>query len=560
MSDVPDHGDARPRRRLRGLAVVVVVLVLLVAVAGGGYLLLHRSDKQKQQAAAEQTLRDYLTAWSAGDYAGMAQQSTGTPQAIQALDGGDRKALQVTSASYDAGAVTRMPPPSANAFTAAYTAKLALSGLGEWSYDGTLPVELVGKQWRVQFSPAAVHPRLAPGLSLARTRDDGRRGRLLAADGTPLRGADTEIDANVLGTVGPLSADQAKAAGRSPGDVAGQTGMERAYDKVLGGRPGGRVLLRRGSTDVATLARYPPTNGKDVPTTLDLGVQKAGESVMGGSQPAALAAVDTRTGAVLALVNNPIGGFSRVLRGQYPPGSTFKIVTATAALTAGLTEQSVIKCPGTVDIAGVTFKNAMKEALGPLTLRSAFAQSCNTAFVNLREEIHETDMKRAADLYGFDGTPPLPIASAGGSYPKPTGPVDEAASAFGQAAVVTSPLQMASVPAAVASGTWHQPFISGASARSHPLPAAVVPQLQDMMRAVVVEGTAAPVSFPGTVYGKTGTAEYGSAPKGTDLPTHAWFVGYRGTIAFAVIVENGGFGAEVAAPIASRFLSALGNR
>lgn len=114
--------------------------------------------------------------------------------------------------------------------------------------------------------------------------------------------------------------------------------------------------------------------------------------------------------------------------------------------------------------------------------------------------------------------------------------------------------------AAVGGGTWHQPFVVGASPRAHPLPPGVATQLQDMMRAVVTTGTAAPVSFPGAVYGKTGTAEYGSAPKGQNPPTHAWFVGYRGTVAFAVIVENGGFGAEVAAPIASRFLAALGSR
>ncbi len=258
-------------------------------------------------------------------------------------------------------------------------------------------------------------------------------------------------------------------------------------------------------------------------------------------------------------MNNPVGGFSRVLRGSYPPGSTFKIVTATAALSAGFTEQSVLQCPGTVRIAGFTFKNAMNEALGPISLRTAFAQSCNTAFVNLREQMHETDMKRAAQLYGFDGRPPLPILSAGGSYPIPSGPVDEAASAFGQGAVVASPLQMASVAAAVASGTWHQPFVSGGPARSHPLPAAVVPQLQDMMRAVVLTGTAASVAFPGTVYAKTGTAEYGSALPGQQLPTDAWFVGYRATVAFAVIVENGGFGAQVAAPIVARFLATIGS-
>ena len=552
------RGDARPRRRVGGgtLGALAAVVLLLVAAAGGAYLLLHRTSKQKQQRAAEQAAQAYLSAWTAADYGGMAAASTGTPAVIGALDRGDRTSLQVTSASFDPGKVTRLP--SGAGFSAAYTAHMALKGLGDWSYGGTLPLQREGDQWRVQFSPAALHPQLAPGLALGRLRAEGRRGRLLAANGTPLEGADTELDANLIGTVGPLTADEAASAGHQAGDVSGQSGLQRAYDSQLGGRAGGRVVLRRGTAELATLSTFPATAGKDVRTTLNLAVQKAGEQVIGGlSHPAALAAVDSRTGSVLALVNNPVGGFGRVLRGQYPPGSTYKIVTATAALMAGLTEQSAVQCPASVVVSGLTFKNAKKEALGALTLRSAFAQSCNTAFVNLRRQIHETDMKRAAELYGFDGTPPLPIASAGGTYPPPSGPVDEAASAFGQAAVVASPLQMASVAAAVASGTWHQPFVSGASPRSHPLPATVVPELQDMMRAVVLEGTAAPVAFPGAVFGKTGTAEFGSAPKGTDLPTHAWFVGYRGTLAFAVIVEDGGFGADVAAPLASRFLSAV---
>jgi len=563
MMSGPGRSDEQHAKRRRILGVVAgVVVVLLVAGGGAGYLLGKRSDRQAQQKAAKATARDYLAAWAAADYPGMAAASTGTPAQIGALDAANRTALQVTSATITPGPVTRTPGASSG-FTAPYTASLALQGLGPWTYSGALPVERMGSQWRVQFSPAALHPQLAPGSSLGRTRSEGRRGRLLAADGTVLRGADAELDTNLLGTVGPLTAEQAKAdadAGKRTGDVAGQTGLERVYDKQLGGRTGGSVVLRRGSALAATLASYPATNGADVRTTIDLAVQKAGESVIGVGQPAALAVIDTRTGGVLALVNNPIGGYDRVLRGQYPPGSTYKVVTATAALMAGLTEQTVVPCPGTVDVSGVTFKNAHEEALGPLTVRSALAQSCNTAFVNIREQIHETDMQRAAALYGFDGTPPLPIASAGGLYPKPTGPVDEAASAFGQAAVAASPLQMASVAAAVGGGTWHQPFVAGTSPRSHPLPPGVDAQLQDMMRAVVVEGTAAPVSFPGTVYGKTGTAEYGSAPKGQDPPTHAWFIGYRGTVAFAVIVENGGFGAEVAAPIASRFLTALGTR
>ena len=197
----------------------------------------------------------------------------------------------------------------------------------------------------------------------------------------------------------------------------------------------------------------------------------------------------------------------------------------------------------------------MNESYGPINLIKAFAVSCNTAFVNLRESLTEADMKRAAALYGFDGTQPLPIQSYGGSYPQPLNDVVAAAAAFGQGQVQTSPLQMATVAAAVASGAWRKPFLAGRTTETHPLPATVDSQLKDMMRAVVTSGTADVLTFPGLVYGKTGTAEYGSGP---NPPTHAWFIGWRGTIAFAIIVEGGGFGASVAAPIASNFLSYLG--
>jgi cell division protein FtsI/penicillin-binding protein 2 len=214
-----------------------------------------------------------------------------------------------------------------------------------------------------------------------------------------------------------------------------------------------------------------------------------------------------------------------------------------------------VNCPKTLNVSGFTVKNAEDEAYGPIDIKQALAVSCNTAFVNIRESITEADMVRAAQLYGFNGPAPLPIQSFGGSYPKPTGPVDVATSAFGQAAVEASPLQMASVAAAVAAGEWRQPFVVGRSNVSHPIPANVDTQLKDMMRAVVTSGTAAPVPFPGVVYGKTGTAEYGSTPP---LSSHAWFIGWRGDVAFAVIVEGGGFGASVAAPVASRFLAQLG--
>ncbi|HEX6312617.1 MAG TPA: penicillin-binding transpeptidase domain-containing protein, partial [Acidimicrobiia bacterium] len=117
---------------------------------------------------------------------------------------------------------------------------------------------------------------------------------------------------------------------------------------------------------------------------------------------------------------------------------------------------------------------------------------------------------------------------------------------------------MATVAAAVGGGAWRAPHVvAGVPATApRPLDATVAAALQQMMGLVVADGTGTAAALPGDpVYGKTGTAEFGTA---TPPQTHAWFIGYRDGLAFAVLVEDGGFGGEVAAPIAARFLEAAG--
>jgi cell division protein FtsI/penicillin-binding protein 2 len=144
--------------------------------------------------------------------------------------------------------------------------------------------------------------------------------------------------------------------------------------------------------------------------------------------------------------------------------------------------------------------------------------------------------------------------------PVPSNDLEKAATAIGQAKVEASPLQMCSVAAAVDSGTYHAPrLVAGApddSAVAVPLSPTVVTGLRQMMAEVVSSGTGVPAAVPGKppVSGKTGTAEFGS---GTPPATHAWFIGFQGDIAFAVLVEGGGVGGAVAAPLAARFVAAL---
>ncbi|WP_250292442.1 penicillin-binding transpeptidase domain-containing protein, partial [Frankia sp. CiP1_Cm_nod1] len=446
-----------------------------------------------------------------------------------------RTRLNVTGARFVPGALER----TGSTATVGYSALLTLASFPEpYGYDGVLHLARQGKAWKVQARPDAIHPALAaPGLRLDRTTSKGKRGQLVDANGQPLSG-DAELAGNLVGQVAPLS------------------GLQRVHDAVLAPQGGTVVVRNERNETVSTLRSYPMTDGKDVQTTLDLKVQRAGEAAMAAaSKPTgALVAVDVRTGGVLALVNHPLNGYGRAINGHYPPGSTFKIVTATAALIAGKDANTPLDCTQTVAVGGRTFNNAEAEQFGVIPLREAFARSCNTAFIRLEQSLPDTALEQAAKLYGFDGSQPLPIASVGGSFPTPKDAVESASDAIGQGKVNASPLQMASVAAAAASGTWHQPFVTGTAPRSNPLPAAVVPTLQDFMRAVVTEGTANSVAFPGEVRGKTGTAEY---KDGSPPPTHGWFVGYRGNVAFAVIVEDGGFGAQSAAPIAAHFLANL---
>ena len=445
-----------------------------------------------------------------------------------------RDRLRLTDTAFDAGKVHR----SGSEATVPYTATMRLADQPTpWTYPGQLALTRIGGVWKVRAQLSSVQPDLAPGLHLDRTASTASRGQLVDDKGQPLT-SDSEIAGNLVGRVNPAS------------------GLQRAYNDRLAPH-GGQVVLRDATgRDVRALHSWPMVNGARIRTTIDLPVQQAAEAAMAtsGFPNGALVAIDTRTGGVLASVSHPLNGYGRALRGTYPPGSTFKIVTATAALMSGRNANTPLNCSQTVFAGGRSFANAENEKFGPMTLREAFAHSCNTAFISLAESLPPGALTKAAQLYGFDGTQPLPIASVGGFYPAPKDGAELAASAIGQGRVAVSPLQMASVAAAVASGTWRSPYVIGGPARSNQLPAKILPGLRSFMRSVVTDGTAAGIQFPGEVFGKTGTAEYGS---GNPPATHAWFVGYRGPVAFAVLVEDGGFGAESAAPIAAAFLNAL---
>lgn len=397
---------------------------------------------------------------------------------------------------------------------------------------------------------AQVRPVLepVPGIFFQRTT-----GRVAVADDFAL---------HVLGRYDEVTAEQLAKLGAPyvVGDKVGLSGLEAAFQRRLAGTPSGdvRIVDATSGDTVRTLFQFPGQAPQPVRTTLDAKVQAAAEQALAGvTQPAALVAVDAATGDVRAVVSRPFSEpFDRALAGQYPPGSTFKVVTTAALLAGGTRPDTPVACPASATVGGQTFVNFEGGSLGGTTFRTAFAQSCNTAFVALAANLSGAALAAAAKTFGFGASYDLGLPTAGGTFPAPVDTAERASEVIGQGRVVASPLHMATVAAAVASGSWHPPRLlaDNPPGPGTTLDPAVDATLKDLTAEVVRTGTGTAAAVPGEqVAGKTGTAEFGGPDPNR---THAWFIGYRGSLAFAVLVEGGGVGGRVAAPLAAKFLAA----
>ena len=218
------------------------------------------------------------------------------------------------------------------------------------------------------------------------------RAQVLAADGTALSSPQVIAQSGSLslltGTVVAATAAQAKALGApyQAGDLIGQGGIEEAYQKQLAGQPSLAIRIEGpGSQLDATAARFAAVPGTAVQTSIDMQVQMAASQAVSSAattKPVDMVAIQPSTGKVLAVVERP-GGFDRALQGVFPPGSTFKVVTASALANTGLTPASGVQCPSQVDIGGRIFHNDDNEQLGATSLQTAFAVSCNSTFAML---------------------------------------------------------------------------------------------------------------------------------------------------------------------------------
>lgn len=365
---------------------------------------------------------------------------------------------------------------------------------------------------------------------------------------------------HVVGTVGEVTAEGLEKLGGPyrAGDRVGRTGLEQVFEDRLAGRPTLQLRITYPEADDEVLVTVEGEPSEDLTTTLSVPVQEAAEAALDGMQePAAIVVVDSATAQVRAAVSRPLGEFNRAFGGRYPPGSSFKVVSAATLLGSGVTVDQQVQCPEEIEIGGRTFRNFEGEALGVTNFEQVFVHSCNTGFIDLTSSMESEELIEGAKGFGFGEEFDFPLNVAKAIFPQPRDATEKAAATIGQGRVLASPLHMATVAAAVAADGWRPPSVVQQSQAPEPiaLDPAAGQTLRELMMQVVAEGTGTAAQVPGVqIGGKTGTAEFGEE----DPPqTHAWFIGFTGDYAFAVLVEGGGVGGRVAGPIAAKLVAAL---
>jgi peptidoglycan glycosyltransferase len=410
------------------------------------------------------------------------------------------------------------------------------------------------------------------------------RGDILARDGTVL------ARSTPSGRVYPYGRAFAHAVGYASTRY-GAAGLEAAFDADLGGRPVSNDPLVQVRQLLGEIPVTPALPGASVITTLDPAIQTALFDALSAYPRAAGVVLDPRTGEVLALASVPSfdpgaidATFAEVAResasplldratsGLYPPGSTFKVFTAGAALEAGVvTTDSTFEDPGYLKVGDFEVHDDEGEATGTEDLGGAFALSSNVDFAQVALTLGAERWLEAARSWGFGGPLDFALPVSRDHLPDPASitPSILAQLGFGQADLLVTPLRMALVAATIAAdGTEPRPYIvSGIRSAGHqfargrptalasPISPVVAAEVRAMMVDVVQRGTGTAAALPGVqVAGKTGTA---TNPAGR---SHAWFVAFApadsARVAVAIVVENAGYGGAVAAPIARRVLAA----
>ncbi|WP_439032660.1 penicillin-binding transpeptidase domain-containing protein [Gordonia terrae] len=322
--------------------------------------------------------------------------------------------------------------------------------------------------------------------------------------------------------------------------------VKKVVDTEVAGRAGWRVVtVNPNGLDADVLADHDADPSPAVSLSLSRTVQNAAQRAVDATNrfQIAMVAVQPSTGRILAVAQNNAADAQGPIAttGLYPPGSTFKMVTAAAAINRKMaTPDTTVGCPGAIQIGPRLIPNYDGFSLGAVSMLRAFAQSCNTTFAKLASEMGPSDLAHAAAAMGIGQQYEIAgLDAVSGSVPIENELVARSEDGFGQGKVLVSPLGLALVAATVANGSKApvpQLILDKPTKVEGPQPTMspdVYRQLRPMMRAVITSGTASVIDGQGAVFGKTGEAEF-------DGGSHAWFAGYRGDIAFATLVVRGG--------------------
>jgi penicillin-binding protein 2 len=471
-----------------------------------------------------------------------------------------------------------------------------------------LPILVKGGLTLREAAEVEGHRLDLPGL---RIQPESQRNYLHGLLGSHLLG--------YVGEVSPEQQDEPAFADLAPGSVVGKTGVEKTFDQVIRGKPGQKTIeVDARGTERKTLTVVEQTSGDDLYLSLDLTLQRMAESML-NEEAGAVVALDPRNGDVLVLASRP--GFdpnvlshgltgaawdqiardgrhpltNRAIQGLYPPGSTFKIMVASAALESSKWSPGTkVHCTGQFPFGNHVFKDWKKGGHGTMNLYQAVVHSCDVYFYLLGNRLGIDAIAEAARQYGLGQATGIELpGERSGIVPstewkmrarrEPWYPGETISAAIGQGYVTVTPLQMATATAAVANGgVLYKPrLVRAIRERSTGQIRDLLPTekglvsmdsdsfavLQQALRGVVVEGTGKRAqSKLVEIAGKTGTAQNVSSkyqkPEGEETPKqfrdHAWFVAYapvdRPRIALAVVVENTGHGGTFAAPIAKAII------
>ncbi|QXQ12671.1 penicillin-binding transpeptidase domain-containing protein [Skermania piniformis] len=508
--------------------------------------------------------------------------------------------LQATSLTATLGSAR----VSGDTATVDYTYEWQLPKDRTWRYTGQLQMGRRGGDWQVRWTSTDIHPRLGDTQTMSlrttpapRARVNEHAGSDVLVPGTVYR---VRLDAASAGNIATTADSLAKILQRFDRTVTAQAIAESStatkgwylvatlrqddYEQVrdglaaipgvsvrddaelvsvdkdfapdlisqvrktvideVDGKAGWSVVtVNAYGVDTDVLTETPPQPAPSFTVSLDRPIQTAAQAAVDARvEQTMMVVIQPSTGDILAVSQNKAADRDGPIAttGLYPPGSTFKIVTAAAAIEQGLAgPETPVPCPGRIEIGERSIPNYDEFALGTVPMSTAFARSCNTTFAKLASELRPDALTNAAAAFGIGPSyQVVGLPTSSGSVPPADDLVVRTEDGFGQGKVLVSPFGMALAAAAVAHGSALVPhLIAGrettVTGDRPAVSADVVAGLRPMMRSVVTSGTAERIADQGEVYGKTGEAE-------VEGGSHAWFVGYRGDLAFATLVVRGG--------------------